>query len=453
MGGVTDGQPVNAAITNAAFIEKNADDQMPHKLDFTDTDPVSGAAVTNIQRNINAIASYLGASLNQVFNYLPTWATTNRGLSNNSVFQRVEAIDTAFDPSTGHDHSGTSGNGPKISATNLGSLPLRGRLYAGGPFQAVPSGSPFSSVDCSTFLSGVAVSTGSTVEGIVTNNPENIVLLRNHSSGGWQQPFLDANGNQIYGRITNSGGPSGTWTITYKVTDLTSTESTYTFSGGQNIDHYFQYLYKQISNSPVVYNPMFDFAQYMQVNYTHSVITATTSLLGLTELSNSTPAAVSSSGSAGTANGTVANADHVHAGVTSVAASGYTAIQGAVTLQAGTNVTLGQTGNTITINSTSGGAASNPYNPVTKTANYTIAAGDYVEADFSGGSFTLTLPAASSCSGVSFPICVTGASPGGVLTIKTTGSDKINGDSTLTLTDLYASVLLISNGSNAFRIF
>jgi len=115
-GGVTDGQPVDAATTDAAFLHKNAPEQMPTQLDLTYSNPSSGANVVDIQKNINSISSFLGWILNSVYNVLPSWATNNRGLSTNNVKQRIEAIDTAFDPSTGHAHTGGAGDAPKLNA-------------------------------------------------------------------------------------------------------------------------------------------------------------------------------------------------------------------------------------------------------------------------------------------------------------------------------------------------
>jgi len=124
--GVVNGQPVNAAVTNAAFLFKNGDDTDPFVLAFTNANPASGTAITNAQREWNAIESFLGMSPNQVFNTLPTWVTNYWGLSTNNIFNRTKALDTAFDPATGHSHNGIGGNGPLInlSTSTTGTLPI-----------------------------------------------------------------------------------------------------------------------------------------------------------------------------------------------------------------------------------------------------------------------------------------------------------------------------------------
>jgi len=113
--GVNDGQPVNAAITNAAFLNKNQNDTDPFVITLSNSAGTSGTTINNVQKQLNSTSSFLGSSVNQGLSYLPTWATTNRGTSGDSVFTRVEAIDTAFDGSSGHTHDGTTGNGPQLS--------------------------------------------------------------------------------------------------------------------------------------------------------------------------------------------------------------------------------------------------------------------------------------------------------------------------------------------------
>lgn len=145
--GIVNGEAVDQVYTNAAFIAKNNADQMPYQLDFTGSQPSSGPTVTDVQRNINSINSFVGASTNAAYNALPTWATNNRGLSTDSVFLRVKAIDTAFDVSTGHIHDGTAGNGPKLTFSNFtGTLPISqggtGQTTASAAFSALAPASP-----------------------------------------------------------------------------------------------------------------------------------------------------------------------------------------------------------------------------------------------------------------------------------------------------------------------
>ena len=113
--GVVNGQPINAAVTNAAFLDKNTDTSTVYNIALNSAEAGLGSTVTSIQTFLNAVSSYVGVALTSAYNALPTWMTSNRGTYSDSLFARVSAIDTAFDPSTGHSHTGTTGNGPKIN--------------------------------------------------------------------------------------------------------------------------------------------------------------------------------------------------------------------------------------------------------------------------------------------------------------------------------------------------
>lgn len=118
-GGVVDGQSVSASVTNAAFITKNGDDSTPSNLGLSSTNPAYGSSVTSVQRELNAHASVLGLSLNQVYNYLFAWASDIVGSANDTVKARVEAIVAKFVGATGHKHSGSDGDGAKIPASSI----------------------------------------------------------------------------------------------------------------------------------------------------------------------------------------------------------------------------------------------------------------------------------------------------------------------------------------------
>lgn len=95
-GGVQDGQAVSAGITNPSFIFANGDDNALGKIGFADTDPVSGTAVVNIQREQNALWSFIGGVINQVKTYLPAWTSPVFGTTTSSLVQKLQAIDDAF---------------------------------------------------------------------------------------------------------------------------------------------------------------------------------------------------------------------------------------------------------------------------------------------------------------------------------------------------------------------
>lgn len=119
-GGVTDGQAVSAAVTNPAFIIKNADDNMPNNLGFTSTDPTQGSSVTKTQRFLNAVSSFLGVATSAVYNVIPSWTSNVVGASTDAIFTRVNLITALFKGSGGHEHTGADGDGPVIGASGGG---------------------------------------------------------------------------------------------------------------------------------------------------------------------------------------------------------------------------------------------------------------------------------------------------------------------------------------------
>jgi hypothetical protein len=251
MSGVLDGQPVDASITNAAFITKNGNDQDPSQLDFISSSPASGPSVIDIQKNVNSIASFLGALTNQIYNYLPTWATNNRGTSTDNVKARAAALDLAFDATSGHKHTGAFGDGPLIASSSIAGSPLYGYIIQGTDIIGVSS----SSSDVSSQFSSSTPSTGSNVAGVVVNNPQNKVIIRNSATDNL---YSDGSGNTVYGRITNSGS---TWTLSY-YTEVTGVETAYTFGTSSGIRFYYQLL------SPILYafNSPYDILSYIIAN-------------------------------------------------------------------------------------------------------------------------------------------------------------------------------------------
>lgn len=341
-GGVINGQEVSAEVTNPAFIIKNADDTTPSKLGLDNSsDAASGTAIPNIQRELNSLASFLGKALNTVFNALPSWTNNQVGSSTDPVETRTDNLTQRFSGSAGHTHNGTDGNGPAVAATTLTGTPLAGWFSQGVDLTGVTGGT----TDVSTQLSGQGVSTSSVVKGVVVSTQYNRVIVRQGpAASNPGDEYTDGSGNEVYARVTNAGGSSGTWTLTYFV-DIGGTETAYSFSGSNSVRWYYQQLFDPNVSTPV-YNPG---AFVPSDNATVDVIQATTSLFGKTKLSAAAAASVGSSGTAGTANGTVANSDHVHQGVHSVAKNGSSALFSDVTFSPGTNIALTQTAQDISI--------------------------------------------------------------------------------------------------------
>jgi hypothetical protein len=92
------------------------------------------------------------------------------------------------------------------------------------------------------------------------------------------------------------------------------------------------------------------------------------------------------------------------------------------------------------------------YATSTKTSNYTITGTDVVIfANANSGAVAITLPTASSVSGYRFIVKRTDASANGCTVIRS-GSDTIDGATSLSLDLQYTAVTVVSNGSNWYII-
>lgn len=100
-------------------------------------------------------------------------------------------------------------------------------------------------------------------------------------------------------------------------------------------------------------------------------------------------------------------------------------------------------------NLTSGATSTNhftgsvAYSYVAKTASYSITSTDFL-VDCTTGTFTVTLPTAVGCQGRVYVVINSGS---GTITVNTTSSQTINGNTSITI-NLYTCVWVMSNGSN-----
>ena len=119
--GVLDGQPVDAAVTNPAFINKNIDDTTPSRLGLGSTIPAQGPAITWTQQEFNSIDTFIGKIQNTAATAYPPWSTNIVGASTDSLLSRTEDITILFSGSSaiGHTHNGTDGQGPNLSADSI----------------------------------------------------------------------------------------------------------------------------------------------------------------------------------------------------------------------------------------------------------------------------------------------------------------------------------------------
>lgn len=369
MGGVASGSPVSASNTNSAFLEKNADDFTVGKVGLQNVDVLnSGPFVVNVQGEINGLDTFLGRVPGAGPGSLPSWTNNDVGTTIDDVKTRADTITQKFNATGGHKHTGVTGDAPQLNYLNaLTGTQLSGHMVQGVNLTGVSGGS----TDVSTQLSGQPVSTGQTVEGIVTTAPANINFIFDTNGDS----ILDGGGHKVYGRLTNSGGPSGTWTLTY-YSLVGGVETPYSFASPTEIQWYYQILYNE-TNRPV-------YSDQILLNSDQiagDIPTATTTLQGKVMLDSSSIQPVGASNSSGTANATVSNADHVHQGVHKIT-DGITDAYGDITFVGASGTTVVVTGSTVTITGTTlGSATPMPVGPVGVVGTATAASReDHVHA-------------------------------------------------------------------------
>lgn len=157
--GVSDGQPVNASTTNAAFLDKNTDTTALGKVNLNNaTDPTnSGSEIFNSQRELNSLSSFTGKPINQSISYTPAWSNNDVGTSADTLKARADSITAKFNFLTGHAHTGTVGDGPQISASSIsGSIPIPNGGTGVSSVTTVPAASAFAGWDANKNMSANA---------------------------------------------------------------------------------------------------------------------------------------------------------------------------------------------------------------------------------------------------------------------------------------------------------
>lgn len=409
--GVLDGQPVNQAITNPAFINKNQDDTMPNKLTFSRA--LSGATIADIQQAVNNI--YLASGVSESTTgtaYTAPAQTINVG---DNYQLALSKLARKFDPATGHKHTGASGDAPPISAGDISGAPLLQFIVTGSTITPVTGGS----TDVSILMAGKTGSTGPTVVGVVTTPPYNRVFLAYGSGANGTDEVVDSSGNIVYGRLTKSGG---VWTVTY-YTLVAGIENPYSFPTAVDLAWFYRELFNPLLTTPH-YEPIFELWYKgvktlaasggtplfgdVRIAGTGGGVSVTQSgntilIAAGSNLSSDTPQDVGSANAPGSATG-ASRADHVHRGVHSLAVTGNSPLYGDAILIAGTGVQLSQVGQNITIAASGSGGGSGVggvnyvtnFNGTDTTGWATYADGSATPTDGTGGSPSATWTSSSS---------------------------------------------------------
>lgn len=246
---VSNGQIADENTFNDSFLSRTATNtDTIAKVDLKNADAASGANVINAQREINSNNAFSGRPSGSAHDATPAWVNTQVGSGSDNLKARSEALTEKFDPVTGHNHDGSAGSGGPIDADDLANVPLRGYVKQGVDIV----GAAGLDEDISAQFSTKEPSSGPTVEGVPVTAPYNKAFIRLTTSN---DPIEDGSGNQVYGRITNSGGLGGTWTLTFYVDDG-GVETPYNMSSS-NISFWYQELFRITNPSATVYSEEF----------------------------------------------------------------------------------------------------------------------------------------------------------------------------------------------------
>ena len=116
---VSDGQNVNAAVSNAAWMSRTVDTSTIGVVTLNNTATAeSGALITNAQRAINETFDAVGMTGEGDAtrkNYSSQKVVTN----GDSHKVAIGKIDATFHETTGHIHNGTAGGGTKVVSANV----------------------------------------------------------------------------------------------------------------------------------------------------------------------------------------------------------------------------------------------------------------------------------------------------------------------------------------------
>lgn len=118
---VTDGDKGNAATFNSSYMSREVDTSTAAKIDLLDADAASGTTVTNVQRELNGGASFVGDVVNGLKDRLPTWVSNAVGTASDSLKARCEALTVQVGTNT-TDLAAISNGSEAIGQTSFSGL-------------------------------------------------------------------------------------------------------------------------------------------------------------------------------------------------------------------------------------------------------------------------------------------------------------------------------------------
>ena len=215
---VVNGQVANQTTFNNAYLSRTQNSDTVAVIGLLNALVASGGSITNIQRELNKLNSFVGAVANDVYNALPSYTNNQIGGINDPLDTRVDALSGAFDNTTGHTHDGTPGSGGPVSALDLTNINLYFAEWQTDTF----TGAAGLNDDVTSVFTGLTPGGGVAAVGVPTSAPYNKVELRTDPA---EDQIETPAGRKVYGRVTES---SGTWTLTYYYEDSLGVETAYT---------------------------------------------------------------------------------------------------------------------------------------------------------------------------------------------------------------------------------
>jgi hypothetical protein len=255
----------------------------------------SGTTVSDIQAAVNRL--YAATGVSEVATGTVYNATPGTIANGDNYETALSILADKFDSATGHMHTGVAGDGPILPASGMAGFYLLGYLEKGDPIVSATG----SSTDITSMFSVKTPSNGSTQIGVPIISPNNTTRLLSST----YQNLTDGSGNLVYGRVTAA---SGSWSLNY-YSHIAGVETAYSFASPQNLFFWYQELFYPNETTPV----------YLPVNDLFS------------------PSAL---------------------GVTSLAATGNSGLQGNIILNHDQYITEGQAGQVITIGASASASSS-----------------------------------------------------------------------------------------------
>lgn len=105
---VNNGEKANQTVFNSSFVSREVDDNKIGKLDLENTDGASGSSITNVQRELNGQANFVGDTTNSSATRTPVWNSDTIGTPNEAIKPRVDAVQTQVETNTTNITGNTS---------------------------------------------------------------------------------------------------------------------------------------------------------------------------------------------------------------------------------------------------------------------------------------------------------------------------------------------------------